>query len=84
MPLPGPGGTVAQVAHERLQVAAVGLGQLLAAGMQERLGLAGGDQVGGHRGVGAVGGAQVPLERAEQRRQSGRAVHAPDRSAVKR
>jgi hypothetical protein len=73
-----------QVAHERLKVGAAGLGKLGAASAQERLGLAGGDQVGGHGGVGAVGGAQVPLERAEQRRQSGRAIHALDRSVVKR
>jgi hypothetical protein len=55
---------------------------LLAAGAQERLGLAGTYQVGDHGGVRPVLCAQVPLERAEQRRQFGRVVHVPDRSLV--
>ena len=72
-----------QVAQKRLQVGPAGAREAEAAGGQERLGLAGGDQVGGHRLVGAVLGAQVPLEGAQQRAGRGR-VHSRRTSTVKR
>jgi hypothetical protein len=56
-----------QVAEEGFQVGPAGTGYGGAVGSQERLGLAGEDQVGGHRPGGPVLGPEMPLERAEQR-----------------
>jgi hypothetical protein len=76
----GPAGE--QVAQVGLQVGPAGLGEGSASGSQERLGLAEGDQVGGYRLVGAVLGAQVPLEGAEQGVGRGR-VHAREVAQLK-
>jgi hypothetical protein len=55
-----------QVGHEGLQVGASGGLDRCAAGTQEGIGLAETDQTGSDRPLGAVLGAQVPLERADE------------------
>jgi hypothetical protein len=76
----GPSGE--QVAQVGFQVGPAGLGEGGApAPGQEGLGLAEADQVGGYRLVGAVLGAQVPLEGAEQGVGRG-GVHARRSSTV--
>jgi hypothetical protein len=70
-----------QVSEEVLKVGAGGVAQAHATGAQERLDLMQVLQVVAHGALGAVGGAQVPLEGAEEpiRRLL---VHAPERSEV--
>jgi hypothetical protein len=63
-----------QVGQERLQVGAGGGLDRGAVGAQEGIRLAKGDEVGGHGALGAVLGAQVPLERADEGA-SGRLLH---------
>jgi hypothetical protein len=61
-----------ELAEDGLQVGAGGVGERFAAGVEERLGLAGAGQVLGDRVVGAVLGSQVPREGSDQRAQVGR------------
>jgi hypothetical protein len=61
-----------ELAEEGLQVGAGGVGERLAAGVEERLSLAGAGQVLGDRVVGAVLSSQVPREGSDQRAQVGR------------
>jgi hypothetical protein len=76
----GAGGaaTGKHVGHERLQVRAGGGLQGGTAGAQEDVGLAQADEVGLDRPFGAVEGAQVPLEGADERAW-GELVHEPKR-----
>jgi hypothetical protein len=55
-----------QVAEERFEVGSTSVDQAEAPSGQEGLGLAECHEVAGDGALGAVGGTQVPLERAEQ------------------